>query len=106
MSAMFSVMYPNTPGPKFDVDYYLGAHAKLVGDRCRDRGLVGVTIQKGVATPDPDTPAPYQVIAQVEFETMEAMQAALADTAEEIMGDIPNFTDATPVVRISEKLGR
>ena len=44
-----TVMYPNTPGSKFDMDYYLGPHFDLVGRLWGDR-LASARAVKGVAT--------------------------------------------------------
>jgi len=33
------------------------------------------------------------------------MQAAMGEHGEEVMGDIPNFTDVTPTIQISKNLG-
>ncbi len=104
MAITVTVMYPNTPGSKFDMDYYLGAHMDLVG-KTMGPSLLSARAVKGVGTPDPDTPAPYQVIAILEFESVEVLQACMAEHAEAVMGDIPNFTDVESVVQICENLG-
>ena len=98
-----TVMYPNTPGSKFDMDYFLGAHLDLVG-KLWGGNLISARAVKGLGTPDPDTPAPYQVIAILEIESME-VQLQLAEENAEVRGDIPNFTDVIPTVQISENLG-
>lgn len=104
MTITVTVMYPNTPGSKFDMDYYLGAHRDLVGKLWGD-SLITARAVKGLGTPDPDTPAPYQVMAIFEIESMAVLQQMIGDHGEEVMGDIPNFTDVTPTVQISENLG-
>jgi uncharacterized protein (TIGR02118 family) len=35
-------------------------------------------------------------------DSIEAFQASFGPHAQEIMGDIPNYTDQTPVIQISE----
>lgn len=104
MTITVTVMYPNTPGSKFDMDYYLGTHLDLVGKLWGD-SLISARAVKGLGTPDPDTPAPYQVMAILEIESMAVLQQMIGDHGEEVMGDIPNFTDVTPTVQISENLG-
>jgi uncharacterized protein (TIGR02118 family) len=47
---------------------------------------------------------PYQVIAVIGFESLEAFQAAAKESGKTVMGDIANFTDVTPVVQINEDL--
>src|SRR5690349_18689692 len=53
-----SVMYPNTPGSRFDHDYYRDKHMPLVkarmGDACQS-----YTIDKGLAGGAPGAPATY-----------------------------------------------
>lgn len=104
MTITVTVMYPNTPGSKFDMDYYLGSHLELVGKLWGDR-LLSARAVKGVGTADPDTPAPYQVMAILEVESVEVLQQMIGDHGEEVMGDIPNFTDVESIVQISENLG-
>ncbi len=99
-----TVMYPNTPGSKFDMDYFLGAHLDLVG-KLWGGNLISARAVKGLGTPDPDTPAPYQVMAILEIESMEVLHQLAEEHGEEVRGDIPNFTDVAPTVQISENLG-
>ena len=53
-----SVMYPNTPGARFDHEYYRDRHMPLVkarlGDACKY-----YTVDKGLAGGAPDAPATY-----------------------------------------------
>ncbi len=104
MTITLTVMYPNTPGSKFDMDYYLGSHFDLVGKLWGDN-LISARAVKGIGTPDPDTPAPYQVMAILEIESMDVLHQMIEEHGEEVMGDIPNFTDTAPIVQISENLG-
>ena len=104
MAITVTVMYPNTPGSKFDMDYYMGTHLALV-NRLWGDSLLSARAIKGVASGDPDTPAPYQVMAILEMESTDVLNGLLAEHGAEVMGDIPNFTDTQPVLQISENLG-
>lgn len=104
MSVTVTVMYPNTAGSKFDMDYYLGTHGPLVHKSWDGMGLKSLKAVKGVGTPDPKTPAPYQVIAILSFESMEAFQRAVAAKGAEVMGDISNFTSVQPTIQVSADL--
>ena len=64
--------------------------------------LKKVDIEKGIAGGAPGTAATYQTVCNLHFESVEAFQAAFGPHAGEIMGDIANYTDAQPVVQISE----
>nr|WP_284273577.1 EthD family reductase [Bradyrhizobium iriomotense] len=45
----------------------------------------------------PNVPAPFVVLAQMLFNSVEEFQQAMAPHVEFIMNDVPNFTDIVPV---------
>ena len=96
-----SVMYPNTPGVRFNHDYYRDTHMPLVkarmGDRCKY-----YTIDKGLAGGAPGAPATYVGMCHIFCESVADFEAGFSPHAEEILGDIPNYTDLSPVIQISE----
>ena len=96
-----SVMYPNTPGARFNHDYYRDQHMLLVkrkmGDAC-----VRYTVDKGLAGGAPGEPATYIGMCHIFSASVEAFQAGFGPHAKEIMADIPNYTDIAPVMQISE----
>ena len=96
-----SVMYPNTPGARFDHQYYRDKHMPLVkarmGERCNY-----YTVDKGLAGATADAPATYVAMCHIFCDSVEAFQAGFGPHAKEILGDIPNYTDLSPVIQISE----
>jgi uncharacterized protein (TIGR02118 family) len=96
-----SVLYPNGPGSKFDLDYYLRVHIPMVQRRL-GAPLKRVAVERGLAGGAPGAPPPYLALAHLHFESVEAFQGAFAPHAEAIMGDVPNCTNTTPVIQISE----
>lgn len=96
-----SVMYPNDEGAKFDMDYYVNKHMPMVGERCGD-ACKGMTVDQGLAGGAPGQPATYVALGHLLFDSVEAFQNSFGPHAGEIMGDIPNYTDTTPVIQISE----
>jgi uncharacterized protein (TIGR02118 family) len=96
-----SVMYPNAPGAKFDHEYYREKHMPMVKSRMGGHCKY-YTVDKGLAGGAPDAPATYIAMGHLFCETVEAFQAGFGPHAEEILGDIPNYTDQTPVIQISE----
>jgi uncharacterized protein (TIGR02118 family) len=96
-----SVLYPKTDGAKFDMDYYLKKHMPMV-KRKLGAAMKGATVEKGVSGGAPGTPAAYGVIAHLTFDSVDAFNKAMAPAANEIMGDIPNYTTIAPVMQISE----
>ena len=97
-----SVMYPNADDATFDVDYYKGAHFDLVHKKLDSMGLKGSGIEKGVAGGAPGEAAPFICVGYLLYESLEDFQKGMGAHGEEIMGDIPNFTNATPTIQISE----
>jgi len=99
-----TVMYANAPGSRFDHAYYRDKHMPLVkarmGDRCKY-----YTVDRGLAGGAPGAPAPYVAMCHIFCDSVEAFQAGFGPHAKEIMGDIANYTDRTPVIQISEVVG-
>jgi len=94
-----SVMYPNSGDLKFDMDYYRSSHIPMVRRLTGDR-LKGLSVD--LAATGPDLPAPYAVIANLLFESLETMQAVLAEHGATLMADIPNYANIQPVIQVSE----
>ena len=93
------VFYPQSE--KFDWDYYLNQHTSLI-QKLLAPALKKVDIEKGIAGGAPGTPATYQTVCNLHFDSVEAFQAAFGPHAGAIMGDIANYTDAQPIVQIGE----
>ena len=96
-----SVMYPNTPGARFDHEYYKEKHLPLLkarmGDACKS-----YTIDKGLGGRAPGAPATYVGMCHIFCDSIQSFQTAFGPHAKEIMGDIKNYTDLAPVMQISE----
>jgi uncharacterized protein (TIGR02118 family) len=98
-----TVLYPKTRESRFDFSYYLQSHIPLVKDRLQGVGLESVRLLRGMASLDGGAPL-FEVIGQLTFPSMEQLQGALAQHGQEIIGDIPNFTDVQPIIQIDEPL--
>ncbi len=94
-----SALYP--PSDKFDQDYYINSHMKMVKNRIGD-ALLKFEVDKGVAGGAPGSPAPYAAIGHLYFNSVQEFAQAFGQHAGEIMGDVPNFTDAQGQIQISE----
>ena len=96
-----SVMYPNSPGVRFDHAYYRSSHMPLVkaqlGDACKY-----YTVDRGVRGFESGASPTYVGMCHVFCETAEAFQCAMEQNGATIMGDIQHFTDADPVIQISD----
>ena len=94
-------MYPNTPGARFDLDYYVSKHIPMCQKFAEGLGL-NFQVDKGVGTAIPGAPAPYLAMAVVTVPSLEILQNYLATHGAAIMGDVPNYSDISPVFQISE----
>jgi uncharacterized protein (TIGR02118 family) len=96
-----SILYPNKPGSRFDVDYYLTVHmpmaVKLLGP-----ALKAASAEIGVGGIEPGETAPYSAIAGFTCESVEAFNQALLPIAAQLLGDIPKYTDIQPVIQFGE----
>lgn len=75
---------------KFNEDYYINTHMPLVQKLWGPLGLKSWTVS---------VPAegPHVMTAALRWESHEAFEtAAKGDTASQIFGDVPNFTDIKP----------
>lgn len=98
-----SVTYPASEGSRFDLNYYRTKHIPLVRERWATTGLTDLQLLRGTGVPG-GGPAAYQLVALLSFESEAAFGHCLQLHGEEIMGDIKNFTDVTPVVQFNERL--
>ena len=62
-----------------------------------------IGINKGVSTLD-GKPAPYICIGTADFGSAEDLKRGMATHADEILADIPKYTDIEPEIQISEIL--
>jgi len=97
-----TVLYPNKPGGKFDFDYYLNKHMKLVHDKFGPMGLVRTEADKGLAGGAPGAPAPYVALGHMVFNSIEDFLKANEAHGGELGADVPNFTNIEPQFQISE----
>ena len=80
-----SVFYPNTPGARFDHDYYRDTHMPLVKARMGEHCLY-YTVDKGLAGDGADAPPLYVGMCHIFCDSVDAFQAGFGPHAEEIMG--------------------
>ena len=96
-----SVFYPNGEGKTFDMDYYTNTHLPMVSGLLGD-ALKGATVEQGLGSAAPGSPAPFLGMGNMYFDSVEAFGNAFGPNAEKIMGDLPNFTNSEPVIQVSE----
>lgn len=96
-----SVLYPAGEGKTFDFDYYRSTHRPLVQKILGDV-LRGMEIERGLSGPFPGSEPPFLACGHLLFESVETLMPALMASAGKIMEDMPNFTNSSPTIQISE----
>jgi uncharacterized protein (TIGR02118 family) len=96
-----SVLYPNEETKRFDMDYYCNQHMPMVKEKLGS-ALIGASVEQGISSAEPGSPATYIAIGQLQFVSMEDFQACWEPNVESFMEDVQNYTDIEPMVQISE----
>jgi uncharacterized protein (TIGR02118 family) len=96
-----SVLYPNTPGSRFDTDYYVKTHMPLAM-RLLKKGLRRTEVDAGLQGTAPNEPPAFHGGCQFYFDTIDAFVAAWGPAAQELQTDIPRYTDVAPVIQFNE----
>lgn len=96
-----SILYPNKPGSHFDMSYYLTTHMPVA------MGLLGKGLQKtevdaGLQGTNPGEPPSFFAGCQLYFHSIDAFLKAWNPAAAELIADIPNYTDVTPMIQLNE----
>ena len=88
------VMYPKSE--KFNWEYYIPVHMRMVEEKMAPLNWFVMKGAEGVIPPT------YQAIAFMVFEHQSQWEEAFAKTSAELLADIPMYTDAQPVIQVSE----
>src|SRR6516162_2273596 len=100
-----SILYPNLKGSRFDFDYYVQGHMPRSMELLSAHpGFSGVSVERGLSGPAPGSDPDYSAICHYLFESTEAFMAAFTPHASELQGDMPNYTNISPVIQINEVL--
>ena len=71
--------------------------AEIYGD-----SMIKYEIDQGLSGRSAEEPVPYLAIGYMYFESLSDYTDKFGPNAEQILGDIPNYTNIQPTVQISE----
>lgn len=98
-----SSVYKKKEGYEFDFDYYLEKHMPLsLKYLSKAKGFRGVSVERGVDLEEPKIESSFIAMCHYYFESLEDFMAAFSPHAEELQGDISNYTNIEPVIQINE----
>jgi len=93
-----TVLYANKEGGRFDFDYYMGHHIPMV------RRLLGCDIEVRRGLPSPTGTAEHVCLATIWFESLEEFQSMFDQHGQQILADVPNYTNIQPTLELQEVL--
>ena len=96
-----SVLYPNDPGARFDMEYYRDRHMPMVQNRLGG-ACKGIAVEHGLGGATPGSRPQFIAMGHVYVDSLEAFEAAFGQHGKEFMADVPNYTNLQPVIQISE----
>ena len=96
-----SIMYPYAEGKTFNMEYYETKHMPMVAGFLGSN-LVKYTIEKGLSSGIPNQPLPFMAIGTFYVKSLSDYQAAVAPNRDAIRADFVNYTNAVPVILVSE----
>ncbi len=96
-----AILYPNAPGARFDMKYYVERHMAGAHQMLAAYGLRRVEVDRAVGTVG-GGPAPYACIGYFYFESADALQRGLEAHGATLAADVPNYTDIAPQLQIGE----
>ncbi|MDQ3250208.1 MAG: EthD family reductase [Chloroflexota bacterium] len=97
-----SSLYPNKPGARFDMNYYLNTHMPMSIERLSAHpGFKGVSVERGLAGGSPGSEPTYVALCHYLFDSVEDFLAAFTPHAGLLQGDMPNYTDIESIIQVS-----
>ena len=95
-----SVFYSNAPDIHFDMPYYVSRHMKM-GQQLVGPALRGAAVD-GISGGEPGSRPLYIALGHLIFDSVADFQATFGAHAEQIVADVPNYTNLQPIIQISE----
>lgn len=96
-----TILYPVSPGGRFDHDYYETVHMPL-SIELMGGAVLSTVVERGVA-PGAPWPAPaFTAVCSFVCESLEVYERAFLPHMERLQRDMPNYTDIEPIIQISD----
>ena len=76
-----NILYPNSEGTRFDMDYYYNVHMPMSIQKLGP-ALKGVTVEHGLSGTAPGSGPAYVAMCHLRFESIDAFIAAFSPVAE------------------------
>ena len=97
-----SIFYPAAGEARFDMTYYVDKHIPLVQRLLAGHGLQKLEVDEGLSGGAAGAPPNYRIVARLYFDAIESFQGAMATVGNELLGDVPNYTDIPLELQVSK----
>jgi uncharacterized protein (TIGR02118 family) len=100
-----SILYPNVAGGHFDFDYYVSKHMpRSIELLSKHIGFRSVTVERGLRGTESGSASKYLAACFYIFDSIDSFIYAFMPHAEELQGDIPQYTDIPAEIQFNEIL--
>lgn len=102
---MFNIssIYPKKDGYHFDFDYYLNKHMpRSIELLSTAKGFKGVSVERGIEIEEPKVESSFVAMCHYYFDTVEDFLAAFMPHAEELQGDLANYSNIEPIIQVNK----
>lgn len=102
---MFNIssIYIKKDDYEFDFEYYMNKHMpRSIELLSVAKGFKGVSVERGIDIEDPKIERSFVAMCHYYFDSLEDFMAAFGPHAEELQGDIANYTNIEPTIQINE----
>jgi len=96
-----SILYPNTEGSRFDLDYYLNTHMPMT-ERLLAPKMKGMIVEHGIMGTTPGSKPAYVAMCHLLFDSVDAFLEVFMPHMATLTGDIPNYTDVEAVIQFND----
>lgn len=91
-----TILYPNSEGVRWDVDYYRTHHMPLIMKLYGEQAIKRFELRKG-ATGQTGGPPPYIGSVNIYINDQKAFDAAGAEHGKTLVADVPHFSSVMPI---------
>ncbi|KAH7141041.1 hypothetical protein EDB81DRAFT_948737 [Dactylonectria macrodidyma] len=104
MAFTVTVVFPNEPDAKYDIDYYLTKHMPMIQERWGKYGVISWSATKFIDGLD-GSPSPYAFGSVVNWDNADQVKTAFAGPeVADIMRDVSNFSNKQAIFLLGEVL--
>lgn len=94
--------YERAEGANFDHVYYRDVHCPMFAEVMKPYGLLELSIDRGLTGAEADSSPKYLAMASITYETAEGFFRGMEEKGSEVLPDIKNYTNTTPIIQVSE----